>query len=325
MSISRVYRLLRMITLLQGRRPLAPQDLADELEVSRRTVFRDLNMLEMARIPYYFDPEAGGYRINRHFFLPPVNLTLPEALALLVLTGRMRSGGKLPLFRQGARAALKIESILPNEIRHHVGSVIDKLSMSMGPVSDAAETDETFEALVEAVGNRHVCRLEYDSLFEKRVIATSVRPLRLVFLSRAWYLIAYSAKHRENRTFKLSRIRKLTVTSRIFEESGEFDLEEYFGRAWSMIPEGRIHDVHLHFEPLVARNVAEVGWHATQSVEWNDDGSAEFHVTVDGLREITWWILGYGKEVEVVSPPALRQAVADVARQVLRKYDKDGR
>ena len=135
----------------------------------------------------------------------------------------------------------------------------------------------------------------------------------------------HSARHRENRTFKLGRIRKLTVTARTFAEPRDVDVAEYFGKAWSMIPEGTLHDVHVHFERKVAGNVAEVQWHDTQRVEWNDDGSMEFRVTVDGLREITWWILGYGKEAEVVSPPALRKAVADVARQVLAKYRKAGR
>ena len=60
MRISRIYRLLRLITMLQGRRGYTVNELAGELEVSRRTIFRDLNMLEMARIPYYYDQQRGG-------------------------------------------------------------------------------------------------------------------------------------------------------------------------------------------------------------------------------------------------------------------------
>jgi predicted DNA-binding transcriptional regulator YafY len=62
MRVSRIHRLLRMITLLQGRQSWSVEELALELQVSRRTVFRDLNMLEMAHIPYYFDDERGNYR-----------------------------------------------------------------------------------------------------------------------------------------------------------------------------------------------------------------------------------------------------------------------
>jgi proteasome accessory factor B len=87
-----------------------------------------------------------------------------------------------------------------------------------------------------------------------------------------------------------------------------------------MIPEGKLHRVHLHFRRKVAGNVAEVQWHPSQKVRWNDDGSIEFHVRVDGLGEITWWILGYGDEVEVVAPVELRRRIAAVAAKVARKH-----
>ena len=322
MSISRIYRLLQLITMLQSRRSYTVQDLADELEVSRRTIFRDLNMLEMAHIPYYYDGDSGGYQISQHFFLPPINLTLTEALAMLILAGRMRSSQRLPLLSEGARAAVKLESALPASIRRHVGSVIDKLSVSLGPVAAHHGLEPLFDQLADAIVRRRACRMVYISFHEKKQITTTVRPLRLLFLSRAWYLIAHSARHRENRTFKLGRIRKLTVTDRTFDEPKDVDAGDYFGQAWSMIPEGKLHDVHLHFERKVAGNVAEVRWHHSQRVEWNDDGSMDFRVRVDGLREITWWILGYGKEVEVIAPRSLRKAVADVAEKVLAKYRK---
>ena len=91
MRVSRIYRILRLITILQSGRSYSVDELAAELEVSRRTIFRDLNMLEMAHIPYYFDRERGTYRINNHFFLPPVNLTLDEALAVADLLKSVRN------------------------------------------------------------------------------------------------------------------------------------------------------------------------------------------------------------------------------------------
>ena len=66
MKIARIYRLLRLITMLQGKRTYTAQELADDLDVSRRTVFRDLNVLEMAHVPYYFHSDTGGYRIDPH-------------------------------------------------------------------------------------------------------------------------------------------------------------------------------------------------------------------------------------------------------------------
>jgi len=324
MSISRIYRLLRLITMLQGRSGHTANDLARELEVSRRTIFRDLNMLEMAHIPYYYDAEQGGYRISRHFFLPPINLTLSEALAILLLTGRTKGVKEMPLLSHGARAAVKLEGALPKAVRDHVGSVIDKMSISFGPVSRHEGLDAMFDELSRAIATRRVCRIVYISFHERKQIGTDVRPLRLVVMSRAWYLIAHSIKHRQVRTFKLARIRKCTVTKRSFPQPRSAELDDHFGDAWRMIPEGKLYDVHLRFAPKVAGNVAEVQWHHSQRVEWNDDGSAEFYARVDGLGEIAWWILGYGDQVEAISPPALRKRIADTARAVARKHRKPG-
>ena len=320
MRISRIYRLLRLITLLQGGRSYTVQQLADELEVSRRTVFRDLNVLEMARIPYHYHPERQGYQISRHFFLPPVNLTLTEALAMLSLTGRLRSTARVPLQAEAARAAVKLESVLPEEISQYVGRVLDRLTVHLSPTSDHHGVDETFDELASAIVDRRVCKLTYHSFYEDQIIKTAIRPLRLVFVERAWYTIAYSEMHNEVRTFKLVRFRQLTPMRRHFDEPADVDLSEYFGDAWRMIPEGKLWNVHLRFDKLVAGNVAEVQWHRSQRVEWRADGSIDFHVTVDGLGEITWWLLGYGDRVTAVSPPELQKRIATVARRLVAKY-----
>jgi len=324
-SVSRIYRLLRLITMLQSGRSYTANELAGELEVSRRTVFRDLNVLELAHIPYYFDPKSRGYRISRHFFLPPVNLTLTEALAILLTTGRPGKGHRLPLLGQGARAAMKLQSVLPPAIRRQVGTLVNRLSVSLGPLASHEGLNAMFEELAQAIASRYVCRLVYVSFHERKQIIMNVHPLRLVFFGRAWYLIAYSTHHRQIRTFKLGRIRKLTVSQRTFSSPQKLDLEEYFGGAWGMIPEGKVYDVHLHFAPKVAGNIAEVQWHSTQRLEWNDDGSLEYHVRVNGLSEIAWWVLGYGETVEVIAPAALRKCVAKTASVVLQKYRMEGR
>ena len=320
MNVSRIYRILQLITMLQSGRGCTADELARELEVCRRTIFRDLNALEMARIPYYFDKDRNSYRIRQPFFLPPVNLTLGESLAMLVLTGKLGADTKVPLLAESAKAAAKLESALPDAIRQHVGSIIERMSFSLGPVSSHQDLDEAFKELTMAIIDKTVCRLVYVSFQEKRQLHVDVHPLRLVFRSRAWYLIAYSVAHRQVRTFKLGRIRKLTVLDKTFVVSPSVDAEQHFDGAWCMIPEGKLYDVHLRFEPKVAGNVAEVRWHSTQRVEWNDDGSIQFRARVNGLGEITWWILGYGDQVEVISPPQLRRRLREVAQSMVRRY-----
>ena len=203
--------------------------------------------------------------------------------------------------------------------------MIDRVHVSLAPLSPHVGTDAVFDDLAVAVAEKNVCRIVYISFHERKQIVTQIHPLRLVFRGHGWYVIAYSTGHRQVRTFKLIRIRKLTVTKRNFTPPPEAQQPPDFGDAWNMIPEGRLYDVHLHFERDVAGNVAEVRWHRSQRVEFNDDGSIEFFVRVDGLGEISWWILGYGDRATVVSPPGLRRRIADAAAGVLGKYRKPKR
>ncbi|MHC4528728.1 MAG: WYL domain-containing protein, partial [Planctomycetota bacterium] len=140
----------------------------------------------------------------------------------------------------------------------------------------------------------------------------------LLYNRRAWYVLGHSSLHKSTRTFKLNRIKELKILDKCFVDEGSFDLADYLGRAWSMIPEGRLYDVKLRFLPMVAENVAEVQWHSTQQLTRHSDGSASVEFRVDGLREITWWILGYGDQVQVLAPRALRQKVIETAKNMIR-------
>jgi proteasome accessory factor B len=320
MSVSRIYRLLRLITMLQSGQTFTADELASELEVSRRTIFRDLNVLEMAHIPYHFDREQGTYRVERHFFLAPLNLTLNEALSLLVSVRRTRHSPLQPLASASQRAALKLESVLPSSVREYLGEVMDKLELVNQPTSRQENLEESFDHLLGAISQNRSCRITYISFQERKQIRLKIDPLRLTFVGRSWYVLAYSHLHGERRTFKLGRVKKLTVLEESFDPSERSRMGEPFGQAWLMIPEGKLFDVHLRFDPKVAGNVAEVSWHASQQVQWNDDGSMDFKVRVDGLGEIGWWVLGYGDRVKVLSPPELVKRIASVASNVASLY-----
>ena len=110
MKPSRVHRLLKLITLLQSGRDFLADDLARELRVSRRTLFRDLDMLKLANVPLLYDKARHSYTIEKSFFLPPVHFTFSEVLALMTLARKTASRATLPNLDHAAAAMLKIES-----------------------------------------------------------------------------------------------------------------------------------------------------------------------------------------------------------------------
>ena len=330
MSITRLYRLLHLITLLRSGRRYDADTLTKELGISRRTVFRDLNILSAAGVPYYFDEEANGYAINQSFFLPALNLTLDEALAMLLASRKMIGQLPFPLFQQASQAAVKIESSLPRAIQDHCGSIMDRFEIRWPALAEDRTLDDKFHQIRLAIERQRKVRILYESLYEAKnnhplgkTIEAAISPYRLVFIHRAWYLIGHSKFHNEVRTFKLSRITQLKIMEEMFAVDENFSLENYLGDAWVMIPEGRRYDVKLIFSPKMSRNVAEVNWHRTQRCEFLDDGSMRFTVTVDGLSEISWWIRGYGDQVKVIKPTALARIIKDSARNLLKLYEVD--
>ena len=122
--------------------------------------------------------------------------------------------------------------------------------------------------------------------------------------------------------FHIGRIEEIQVTDERFENPKSFSLERFLGNAWSLIPEpGPDSEVKIRFSPLVAQNVSEVRWHKTQQITKNEDGSIVFRVCVSGLNEISWWILGYGKEAEVLKPPELRDIMRKHINEMNRIYE----
>jgi predicted DNA-binding transcriptional regulator YafY len=314
---------LKVITILQTGRPSNAAQLATECAVSRRTIYRDMLTIEKAGIPVFFDRPTGRYQIHATGLMPAINLSLDEAMALVLMASELGRPGQLPLFQPARDAAAKIEASLPLAIRAALGGVAPHMAVRTGPTAHHNALTEVYRLAQRAAVHRESLQAVYISFHDAGQIHTCIDPYWLMFNERAWYLIGRSSHHRGAvRTFKLGRLKHLTPTGRFFAPPKGLTLEKYLGNAWRMMRGSPTSEVVLKFSPLVSPNVAEVNWHRTQRLRWDDDGAVHFTVTVDGLDEIVWWILGYGPEVEVVSPPELRDRLAVLAQRMLKMYEK---
>jgi predicted DNA-binding transcriptional regulator YafY len=134
-------------------------------------------------------------------------------------------------------------------------------------------------------------------------------------------VIGRSSLHRGTRTFNVARIGRIEVLPDHYRLPRGFSIERHLRNAWHLIPEpGPDSEVLVRFSPLVAKNVAEVVWHKTQRVGLNADGTLDFRVTVSGLNEISWWILGYADQAEVIEPAELRRLVAERSARAAARY-----
>jgi len=320
MKLRRISRIMQILTTLQAGKRYAAGDLSKMFGTSRRTIFRDLKELQTIGVPYHYDAKTGSYIIDPEFFLPPIDLNLQEALSLLLLVHKTRNQIQLPFKNSALLAALKIENNLPAKIRQYCSTALRNISTRAGaqaPIHHPGGLDRTFAQLQKAIIKKHEVNIRYHSLFEGKIIDVELSPYHLLYNQRAWYVIGLSGLHKSIRTFKLNRIKQLQTLDKCFVDDKNFNLHDYLGKAWSMIPEGRLYNIKLRFLPKVANNVAEVQWHSTQEVTHNSDGSATLQFRVDGLGEITWWILGYGDQVQVLAPRALRQRIIETAKRMV--------
>jgi len=302
---------LKLLQTLQAGNGQNADALADACEVSRRTIFRDLETLREAGVPLKFDREADRYSIASSFFLPPTNFTAEEALSIIALAGEMGSSNGLPFYEPARRAALKLESSLPGSLREELQTLTRAIHININPTNPLEGKEEVYQQLVDSIASRHVVRINYESLTEWETITTKLRPYHLLFSQRSWYVIGRSSLHAEVRIFNLSRISSLKTLKEKYAVVRGFNLNRYLGNAWNIINEpGRDHNVIVRFQPMVARNVSEVVWHKTQKLDFQEDGCLDFYVKVSGLSEIAWWILGYGDQAEVVRPAKLRKIIA---------------
>lgn len=288
--------------------------------MSRRTIFRDLDVLRQSGVPLIFNEIEQRYRVPSDYYLPPTNFTPEEALALIVLCSDLGEHAHLPFFRPAHSAALKLESSLPDRLRRQIQSPGSAIKIRLEPSSRLAGLEPIYDQLVEALTEHRCVRIGYRSPIEPEV-STKIHPYRLLFSRRSWYLIGRSSLHRSVRTFNVGRITRLELLDDTYEIPRGFSLGRYLRNAWHLVPEpGPDRKVIVRFSKLAAQNVAEVAWHRTQQLHFNPDGTLDYQVTVSGLTEMSWWILGYGDQAEVLEPADLRTLIAEKTARMAEIY-----
>ncbi len=288
MRTKRLERLLKLLQSLQSKDWSTVEDLAIAAGVSRRTVFRDLEVLASAGIPFRYDHVTRRYAAEKTSLLPPVSMSHPEAMALLMAAHYMLGRPFVTDLAAARSAAVKLQSVLPLSVVEYCGKLLKDTLVHPGKASDAAAVSDILPMLQQALAARKKIHVHYDSYFEQREITSILHLYRLVFIHRGWYMIAYSESMGRVLTFKVERVLQLKLLAEDYRIAAGFSLDAYFGNAWMMIRGDKRYHVKIRFGSKVAANVDEIRWHKTQRTEFQMDGSLLFEVDVDGVDEISW-------------------------------------
>ena len=315
--LARFYRVLRY---LEAHPEGATVDaIAGFVAMSRRTVYRDLQALEgEIGVPMWSD--GGKWGIVEGGFLPPLRLTLDEAVAFF-LAARLTVQFADRYDPDTGAAFQKLAEILPPAVAPHLERTIDVLA-SRPP--DERMTRH-LRLLARAWAERRVVDLTYDAATYspgRPPRKSRVHPylLEASATTRALYLIGFDESRGAVRTFKLQRILELSLAPETFEPPDPAVVQEGLGRAWGVIADQEEVEVELRFDAAIASLVTETTWHPTERVTHEPDGSVIWRARVPGTLEIRRWILQWGAQVEVIAPPELRGEVAATYRKAAARY-----
>lgn len=320
----RADRLLSILLLLQIHRRLTARELAARLEVSERTILRDMDALGGAGIPVTAERGAGGgWSLIDGYRTELTGLSEEEAQAL-VFAGPQSLLADLKLDRAAEGALLKLLAALPAMVRHRADAARRKIHVDVSGWSGTSDSVAHLQTLQEAVWEERRLDITYERGPGCDPVERRVDPLGLVAKGSVWYLVA--GVDGDIRTYRASRVQAAWVTDEPCAPRPEgFDLASWWAKSSaefrSSLPRYfatlRAHPDAVWRLPFGGRfarvektgEVDEQGWTRVEMRFQFEEEAAEF-------------VLGFGPRVEVVDPPALRDRVVDLARSVVAFYDR---
>ncbi|WP_309088463.1 YafY family protein [Phenylobacterium sp.] len=313
-------RLLSILLTLQARGRVTAKALAEQFEVSVRTIYRDIDELSAAGVPVYAEKgRNGGFALLDGYRTRLTGLDRPEAEALL-LAGLPGAAAQLGLGEALARTRLKLMAALPEAARDDAERVAQRFHLD--PVSwfQAPDEHRILPELALAVWSGRTVRLRYDSW--KAVVEREVAPLGLVLKAGLWYLVA--AVDGAPRTYRVASILDFEVGEPA-SPAADFDLAAY----WAKFRDGyearmQALTATVRASPEALRVLARASQAAASAVQRaappDAAGWREVEIPIESETQAVWELLRLGPRIEVLEPASLRERLKAAAAEVSALY-----
>ena len=322
LAAMRASRLVNLLLLLQARGGMTGSQLAQELEVSVRTVYRDVEALSEAGVPIYAERGPhGGVRLVDGYRTRLTGLNEDEAQALF-LSGLPGPAAELGLGTVVAAARLKVLAALPPELRARASRLTQRFHLDAPGWFRPAEPVPHLETLAAAVWEERRVTAAYRR--PDRIVDRSLDPLGIVLKAGIWYLVATTDG--QVRSYRVSRVEGVTVTEERFQRPPHFDLVAFWDEAIAAYQESlpqieAILRVRSSAIDWLATSIGDPAWAtATRQPDPAGEDWVRVMLRVETIESALADLLRLGPRVEVLEPQTLRQAVIDEARAVLSAY-----
>lgn len=319
----RADRLLSILMLLQARGRMTARRLAEELEVSERTIYRDLDALSAAGVPVYAERGPGGGCALIDSYRTTLTGLTPDEVRALFMLSIPAPLAELGVDQELKAALLKLSAALPAARRHDEEQVRQRIHLDPAGWSGTREAVPHLQPIQQAVWHDRKLYLTYRLRFEAQA-EWLVEPYGLVAKADVWYLVCARKGHM--RVHRVSRVLDATLSSESFERPPDFDLATFWQTWCAAIEENRPH------YPVTVRVAPEfVPWlpHCfgpplREQVALAGPPDSEGWITItlpfETLEEARERLLGFGRAVEVLEPQALRLSILDFAMQTVSLY-----
>lgn len=308
-------RLLKLLSLLQTNRDWSGAELADRLDVTVRTVRRDVERLRELGYPVHATQGTAGYQLGAGASLPPLLLDDDEAVAVAVGLRTAAGASVTGIEETSLRALAKLEQVLPSRLRHRVNTLNTATVRVHGGTGPAVNPD-TLMAIADACRRHERLRFDYTSPRGGDTTRT-VEPHSLVSFGRHWYLVAWDTDRDDWRTFRVDRLTPRVPTGPRFapRPPPDGDVATYLSHQLSSRTWPFQATVTLH-EPAEA--VTDRVWPGMGVIEAVDDHSCLLHLGADTPSALVWMITSVDADFTLVSgPPALTDALRAQATRCL--------
>ncbi len=317
----RASRLVSLLLLLQSRGQLTAAELGIELEVSERTIHRDVEALAAAGVPIYAERGPyGGIRLVDGYRTRLTGMTAAEAEALF-LAGVPGPAAELGLGTVVAAARLKVLAALPPELRTRASRLVERFHLDAVGWYQGSEPVPHLAAISEAVWESQRVNVDYR---RDRVVTRVIEPLGLVLKAGVWYVVALAEG--QIRTFRVSRVDRIEPTGERFERPPGFDLAGYWAESTAAFErETPRTAVVVRIRAQRQGRLREiVGQRVMDEADLLADDEApawvRFRLPLDWPDEIAGRLLALGPDLEIVEPASLRTEIAALAGGVLGRY-----
>ncbi|MBP1991102.1 helix-turn-helix transcriptional regulator [Paenibacillus eucommiae] len=311
----KIDRLLSIVILLMNRKRIQAKELADLFEVSVRTIYRDIDVIDHAGIPVMTYPGAGGgiglvegYRLDR-------NLLTHNDLAAIVTA--LRSISTSYSSHENQMLLEKINSIIPASKSDDFEFKTKQFIVDFSSWGDQGLMEEKLNKLKQAIEQLQVVAFTYCNA-DGDVTERSVEPYTLVLKKQRWYLYAYCRQREQFRLFKLFRMKDVVIHELYFVRQPISMEDMPWAKSWQPPEQGT--PLQLRFHAKV-RHLAEE-WFGVESLL--EDGEGRYTVSV-AFPEDNWlygFILSFGEGVEVLEPAHIREKIKKIAEGIVNKYER---